>query len=81
MKVFYFIEVLDEIRLFIDKKVIFGEKKFLSVCRSKFVSTTSIRIDFVPHLDLNFLKNPGSGLKPSIGFHTKFWAFSGFLKI
>jgi hypothetical protein len=27
-KSFFFIEVLDEIRLFIDKKVIFSEKKF-----------------------------------------------------
>jgi hypothetical protein len=46
----FFIEVLDEQRLFIDKKVIFSNKKKSvglpsSVCRPefKFVSTTSIR--------------------------------------
>jgi hypothetical protein len=42
----FIIETLDELRPFIDKKVIFSENKIPSVCRLgyKFVSTTSIRI-------------------------------------
>jgi hypothetical protein len=32
----FFNEVLDELELFIDKKVIFDEKKFPSVCRLPF---------------------------------------------
>jgi hypothetical protein len=42
---FFVIEILDELRLFIDKKVIFSEEIFPSVCRPEFkiLSTTLIR--------------------------------------
>jgi hypothetical protein len=41
-----FIEVLDELELFIDKKVIFDEKKFPSV--SRLSANFVIRITFFP---------------------------------
>jgi hypothetical protein len=48
-KPIFFIEVLDEVELFIDKKVIFDEKKFPSVRRAVRLSANfEIRKTFFP---------------------------------
>jgi hypothetical protein len=57
--------------------VIFSKKKSVSLPQSKFVSITLIKTS-QPILGLEEVKNLGSRLKPSIGFHTQIWAFSGF---
>jgi hypothetical protein len=82
-----FIEVLDELRLFFDQKLIFSEKIF-SVGLQIFIDhiDKNYSTDLVSLLDLSFLclegvqvKNLGSTLKPSRGSHKKkFGLFKDF---
>jgi hypothetical protein len=76
--------------LYREKVIFLAKKKIPSICRpeSKFVSTTSIRTTqqmllffwtgAFTSLEGVHVKNLGSRLRPSIGSHTKIWAFGGF---
>jgi hypothetical protein len=83
-KSIFFIEVVDKLRLFIDKNILLA-KISVGLPSASMRTTQPILSPFWTSVFLGLervtVKNLGSRLKPFISFHTKFWAFSGFLRI